>query len=175
MNSCAPALLSLLLFLTGIPHTRAQQNEAALSKSGGGSFQALVDSTVAAALEKFAGKKLQSNQLALTCIDLRAADKPVQASYRGDAPIYPASVVKLFYLVAAHRWLEDGKIKDTEELRRAMRDMIVDSGNDPTHYIVDLPDRHDRWTRIARGRDESMDGQAECGESLLRIARLQKD
>lgn len=101
-------------------------------------MQALVDSTVAATLEKFAGKNLQSTQLAVTCIDLRAADKLAQASYRGDAPIYPASVIKLFYLVAAHRWMADGKLKDTEELRRAMRDMIVDSGNDPTHYIVDL-------------------------------------
>ncbi len=30
------------------------------------------------------------------------------AHHRGDAPIYPASVVKLFYLVAAHRQMEDG-------------------------------------------------------------------
>jgi len=61
-----------------------------------------------------------------------------RAGYRGDAPIYPASVVKLFYLAAAHRWMEDGRVSDTPELRRAMRDMIVDSGNDPTHYVVDL-------------------------------------
>jgi hypothetical protein len=52
--------------------------------------------------------------------------------------MYPASVIKLFYLVAAHRWLEDGKLPDTPELRRALRDMIVDSSNDATHYVVDL-------------------------------------
>ena len=34
--------------------------------------------------------------------------------------------------------MEDGTLQDTAELRRAMRDMIVDSGNEPTHYIVDL-------------------------------------
>ena len=34
--------------------------------------------------------------------------------------------------------MEDGKIKDTDELRRAMRDMIVDSLNEATGYIVDL-------------------------------------
>ncbi|HEV2761425.1 MAG TPA: serine hydrolase, partial [Pyrinomonadaceae bacterium] len=51
--------------------------------------------------------------------------------------IYPASVVKLFYLLAAHRWLEDGRLKETDELKRALRDMIVDSSNDATHYVVD--------------------------------------
>jgi len=97
--------------------------------------------TVALAVQKtlkeFSQSKLASNQLAVTVIDLRE-DPPIQASYRGDVPIYPASVIKLFYLVAAHRWMEDGKLQDTPELRRAMKDMIVDSGNDPTHYILDL-------------------------------------
>lgn len=60
------------------------------------------------------------------------------ASYRGDVQIYPASVVKLFYLVAAHAWLEKGSIRPTSELNRAMRDMIVDSSNDATSYIVDV-------------------------------------
>jgi len=44
----------------------------------------------------------------------------------------------LFYLAAAHRWMEDGKLADTPELRRAMRDMIVESYNEATHYVVDL-------------------------------------
>src|SRR5437016_9990130 len=33
--------------------------------------------------------------------------------------------------------MEDGKLKDTEEFRRALRDMIVDSLNEATGYIVD--------------------------------------
>lgn len=102
------------------------------------SLQALVEFAVANTLQEFAPKKLQSNQLAVTLVDLRDFKKPVQASYRGDVQIYPASVVKLFYLAAAHRWMEDGKLKDTPELRRAMRDMIVESYNEATHYIVDL-------------------------------------
>ena len=71
-------------------------------------------------------------------MDLRDPGKPVQAGYRGGEQIYPASVIKLFYLVAVHRWLEDGKLKDTAELRRAMRDMIVESLNEATGYLVDL-------------------------------------
>ena len=46
-------------------------------------------------------------------------------------------MVKLFYLVAAHQWMEDSKIQDSEELRRAMRDMIVESYNEATHYVLD--------------------------------------
>jgi beta-lactamase class A len=34
--------------------------------------------------------------------------------------------------------MEDGRLADTPELRRAMRDMIVDSSNDATHYVIDL-------------------------------------
>jgi hypothetical protein len=45
--------------------------------------------------------------------------------------------VKLFYLAAAHQWMQDKKLNDTPELRRAMRDMIVDSSNDATHYVLD--------------------------------------
>ena len=101
-------------------------------------MQATLASAVAKTLAEFAKTNLASNQLAITVVDLTAREQPIQASYRGNVPIYPASVIKLFYLVAAHRWMEDGKLQDTAELRRAMRDMIVDSGNDPTHYIVDL-------------------------------------
>src|SRR5205807_10262751 len=67
----------------------------------------------------------------------RDSNKLDSASFRGDAAIFPASVVKLFYLVATHRWLEDGKLQDSEELRRTMHDMIVDSTNDATAMIVD--------------------------------------
>jgi beta-lactamase class A len=100
-------------------------------------LQKLVDDTVAATLNEFAAKKLQSNQLAVTLVDVRDAKQPKLGSFRGDVPIYPASVVKLFYLAAAHHWMEDGKLADTAELRRAMRDMIVDSSNDATHYVLD--------------------------------------
>lgn len=59
-------------------------------------------------------------------------------SYRGVERIYPASVVKLFYLVAVHEWLEKGMCQASTELERAMRDMIVDSSNDATSLIVDV-------------------------------------
>jgi hypothetical protein len=59
-------------------------------------------------------------------------------SYRGVEKIYPASVVKLFYLVAAHEWLDKGMTTASPELERAMQDMIVDSSNDATSLVVDV-------------------------------------
>ena len=100
--------------------------------------QELVDEAARAALEKFKDKGLKEENLSITLIDLRDAQRPVKASFRGNERIYPASVVKLFYLVAVHRWLEDKQIEDTPELRRALRDMIVDSSNEATQYIVDV-------------------------------------
>jgi hypothetical protein len=99
--------------------------------------QAVVDRAAQVALEKFATNDLKRDQLAITLVDLNDPQKPTRGSFRGGEQIYPASVVKLFYLVAAHRWMEDGKLKDTEELRRAMRDMIVESYNEATGLIVD--------------------------------------
>lgn len=58
--------------------------------------------------------------------------------YRGVERIYPASVVKLFYLVAAYEWIAQGMMSSTPELDRALRDSIVDSSNDATGLVVDV-------------------------------------
>jgi beta-lactamase class A len=135
---------ALLLLSLALVQTKAAQTDTpartakpSLEFAHSPSLQAVVDRAVEGALEKFAGAKLDTNQLAVTLVDLRDPDKPVQAGYRGGEQIYPASVIKLFYLVAVHRRMEDGKLKDTPELRRAMRDMIVDSLNEATGYLVD--------------------------------------
>lgn len=90
-----------------------------------------------ATLAHFASVRLEASQLAITCIELDGPN-PSWSSFRGGEMIYPASVIKLFYLAAAHRWLEDGRLPDSPELQRAFRDMIVDSSNDATHYVIDV-------------------------------------
>ena len=102
------------------------------------SLQEIVDHAAKTTLQRFADKKLDEKQLSITLIDLRDPQHPVTASFRGNERIYPASVVKLFYLVAAQRWLEDKKIDETPELTRAIHDMIVDSSNEATQYVVDV-------------------------------------
>ena len=102
------------------------------------SLQDLVNRAARTTLDRFADKKLQENELSITLIDMRDPKGPVTASFRGNERVYPASVVKLFFLVAVHRWLEDKKIEQTPELTRAVRDMIVDSSNEATQYVLDV-------------------------------------
>jgi beta-lactamase class A len=110
------------------------------------------DQVLAATWAAFPG--LAQNQIALTWI---VYDEPVPVNtggaltpaefwrygvrgyaYRGVEPIYPASVAKLFYLVAIQEWLDKGMISPSAEIERAIRDMIVVSGNDATSLVVDL-------------------------------------
>jgi hypothetical protein len=44
----------------------------------------------------------------------------------------------MFYMNALERWLEDGRVKMTPELERGLKDMIVDSSNEATQYILDV-------------------------------------
>src|SRR4026207_779337 len=122
------SLLSLSLLLTFSISAAAQQS----------SLQDLVNRAAKTTIDRFADKKLTEDQLSITLIDVSDPTRPVTASFRGNERVYPASVVKLFYLVAAHRWLEDKKIELTPELTRALRDMIVDSSNEATQYVVDV-------------------------------------
>src|SRR6266851_659141 len=127
--------LLLAAILLSSPSSPAQQRQAATKPT---TLQELVNEAAHTALTKFADKKLTEKELSITLIDLRDPQHPSVASFRGNERIYPASVVKLFYLVAVHRWLENKKIQETAELKRAVRDMIVDSSNEATQYIVDV-------------------------------------
>lgn len=135
--------LLLIVALLTLSASNAQQRSLAKSSSftsaaQANSLQELVNDAARTALTKFADKKLAEAQLSITLIDLRDPQHPLTASFRGNERVYPASVVKLFYLVAVHRWLEDKKIQETDELKRAVRDMIVDSSNEATQYILDV-------------------------------------
>ena len=96
----------------------------------------LVEDAAHAAIQRF-GKSLAADQIAITVIDLTDTAKPARASYRGAEPTYPASVVKLFYLAAACHQMESGALARTPELERAIHDMIVDSSNDATAFVID--------------------------------------
>jgi beta-lactamase class A len=116
-----------------------------------GQLEELGDRILAATLAEFPG--LARNQIALTWLvydppapintggSISSEEfwkySPRGYSYRGVERIYPASVVKLFYLVAVHEWLERRMIQPSAELDRAVKDMIVDSSNDATSLVVD--------------------------------------
>lgn len=129
-RTCAIVLMILLLVCSTY--------SASFSRSPIRSAQEIVDEAAKTTLEKFKDKGLKEENLSITLIDLRDPQHPVKGSFRGNERIYPASVIKLFYLAAVHRWLEDKKITETPELKRAVKDMIVDSSNEATQYVVDV-------------------------------------
>ena len=115
-------------------------------------LQSLGTQVLEATWEKF--PELARDQLALTWI---VYDPPIMVntggaisaeefwkypvrgfSYRGIERIYPASIVKLFYLVAIHEWLEREMVSETPELTRAIHDMVDDSSNNATSLVVDV-------------------------------------
>jgi hypothetical protein len=142
MRKSQHALVALALLICVPPpaaaaKVRARQSAPVAAPSASPRLQRIVDGAARAALERFREKGLAEKNLAVTVIDLTDPARPEQAGFRGAEPIYPASVVKLFYLAAAHRRLEDGRLKETEEFKRGLRDMIVESSNDATHYVLD--------------------------------------
>lgn len=56
--------------------------------------------------------------------------------HRADAPVYPASVVKLFFLNALAAFREEGLIDHEPEDDRAAAEMIRTSSNEATVYLV---------------------------------------
>lgn len=97
-------------------------------------------------LTEFAPVKLTADNLSMTLIDL-SGETPRRGSFQGGLKMYPASVVKLFFLTVAYDQLEHGKLTMSPELQRALKDMIVESSNDATAYVVD------RITRTTSGEE----------------------
>jgi len=117
----------------------------------------LVNKVAKETLEQYSDINLQASELSISLIDLSNLSNKAKsanhkdknpsshkleplsiAHFHGEEPTYPASIVKLFYLVATQQWLEDKKITETDEIKRASTDMIVNSSNDATAYIIDV-------------------------------------
>lgn len=117
---------------------KAPAGYRALESKDSPELQKVLDSAVARTLGKFADKGLKAENVAATLIDMRSAGSYPTASFRGEEMIYPASVVKMFYMAALEEWIAEKKIKVTGEVDRALKDMIVDSSNEATQYILDV-------------------------------------
>ena len=78
--------------------------------------------------------KLKADDLAITVVDVSKPETIGRGDYHGDAPFYPASVIKLFFMADVYAMRKE-KIGDVD---RALREMIVVSDNDATAYLVDL-------------------------------------
>jgi beta-lactamase class A len=101
-------------------------------------LQVMLDRVVTDMLKSYQNDSFKPTEVAATLIDLRDPNELRTANFRGNERIYPASVVKMFYMNALERQLEDGKITMTPEMTRGLRDMIVVSSNEATQYILDV-------------------------------------
>lgn len=98
----------------------------------------LLKSAVGAVTDPSNGKNFKAEEIAATLIDVRDPSNLMWANVSGEKPIYPASVVKMFYMAALERQLEDRKVTLTPEMTRGLKDMIVDSSNEATQYVLDV-------------------------------------
>lgn len=78
--------------------------------------------------------KLKADDLAITLIDVSKPELLSRGDHHGDAPFYPASVIKLFFMADVFVT----KKQNLGDVQRALREMIVVSDNDATAYLVDL-------------------------------------
>ena len=62
----------------------------------------------------------------------------VGAQWHAEKLMYPASIVKIFFAVAAEEWIRKDWILDSPEVQRALKNMLAYSSNDATSLIVDL-------------------------------------
>ena len=109
--------------------------------SASAELQTILNAAVAETFAAFEAKGFKAEEVAATIIDVRDPKHLKTAEIRGNERIYPASVVKMFYMAALERQLEDGKIAMTPELERGLKDMIVVSSNEATQYVLDVVTR----------------------------------
>lgn len=78
--------------------------------------------------------KLTRENLAISVVDFTDPEASVRGDFNGGAPFYPASVVKLFFMVDAYAQHRE----NMPDMPRALKEMIVVSDNDATAYVVDV-------------------------------------
>src|SRR5581483_10991953 len=77
--------------------------------------------------------KLTADNLAMSLIDVTRPGVMSRADDHGDAPFYPASVVKLFYMAEVYHQRKE----NDPDMPRALHEMIAVSDNDATAFVVD--------------------------------------
>ena len=77
--------------------------------------------------------KLTADNFAMTMIDVTNPATLSRGDYHGDAPFYPASVVKLFFMAEVYHQHAETQ----PDVQRALEEMIHVSDNDATAFLLD--------------------------------------
>ena len=87
-------------------------------------------------------KDFSREDIAITWINYKSVDKKVFKGFgfgiNNKKMIYPASVVKLVYGLAAYYWIKKGSLLLTEEIIDAASKMLSFSSNNATSFLIDL-------------------------------------
>ena len=97
-------------------------------------LQAMLDRAVEAQFA--ADPKLRRTDVRIALLDLGDGGAPRLAQHNGETPIYPASVIKFAYLMAAYAFQEQGRLRIDPELDDALTHMIRESSNSATQRVV---------------------------------------
>ena len=87
-------------------------------------------------------KEYLKNDIAITWINYKSENNHIQKGYgfgiNNKKLIYPASIVKLVYGLAAYSWIATKKILLNQEISDAVNNMLFYSSNDATSFLVDI-------------------------------------
>jgi beta-lactamase class A len=97
-------------------------------------LQAFVDTSVAALRETDPALRRQTVRVAI--IDLPTTGPARLAHWNGTSPVYPASVPKFVYLMAAFAWRDAGRLEIDPTFDRELREMVYASSNKATQKVV---------------------------------------
>jgi len=100
------------------------------------------------ALNNILGKACSNNKefsredIAITWINYKSENKRVFKGFgtgiNNKKMVYPASIVKLVYGLAAYCWIKKGRLLLSDELIDAVRKMLSFSSNNATSFLIDL-------------------------------------
>jgi beta-lactamase class A len=128
-------VLAALLLAAPVPAARGASSprEYLASMRPSAELQRFLDATIASlgARDPNVGR----NELRVALVDLGHGDPPQFAHYNGETPVYPASVVKFVYLMAAYAWQEQGKLRIDDDLDSNLTHMIFESSNQATQRV----------------------------------------
>ena len=97
-------------------------------------LQAFLDTTIESLRSDDA--RLRKQTIRVSLIDLPVEGGPRLAHWNGDSPVYPASVPKFVYLMAAYTWRDEGRLEIDTVFDRQLQAMIYNSSNRASQSVV---------------------------------------
>jgi beta-lactamase class A len=124
---------ALLAALSSAPQAASSPREFLASMRPSPELQAFLDATIASLAAK--DPNVFRNKLRVALLDLGSGGSPRLAQYDGDKPVYPASVIKFVYLMAAYAWQEEGRLRIDDDFDHDLTHMIFESSNQATQRV----------------------------------------